>query len=287
MNIIWNAAGDYSFIPNDLLYDETGKAQLFGNYILGAVRRYYDINLLNEFFNELNEDSDADFLKELTWLALENVVYQQGIAERLVLTELRQNYARDYIETHEITQDSDFLVDLKVVHYQLILGNNPPMSETIRDVLQALAFDQSLSTGQILEKMRAVIEQYFQYNPAKYENNWISGLQKTKTNFRIASKKKRRSFRFPFMKKLQRDALDIPEAANSSVVQVTKNFMSSYWRRYRNQKQQDQQNFIRNYYGESLISDSRLKTLESLICTGSHKKIISILRGDWSPIPAT
>ena len=40
-NLIWNAAADYSFEPDFKAYDEDGRADLYWNSIIGAVRKNY------------------------------------------------------------------------------------------------------------------------------------------------------------------------------------------------------------------------------------------------------
>ena len=62
-NIIWNAAFDYSFRPEVKYFDQNGKAELYGNYIIGGAHYYYDFPLLEEFFEKLKQDADADFLR--------------------------------------------------------------------------------------------------------------------------------------------------------------------------------------------------------------------------------
>ena len=37
-NLIWNAARDYTFEPTFKAYDEAGRADLYWNSIIGAVR---------------------------------------------------------------------------------------------------------------------------------------------------------------------------------------------------------------------------------------------------------
>jgi hypothetical protein len=52
-NIIWNASEDYSFQPDFEVYDGNGEANLYWNYIIGAVRKYYEYSRLQGFFVDL------------------------------------------------------------------------------------------------------------------------------------------------------------------------------------------------------------------------------------------
>ena len=41
-NIIWNAAGDYHFVPDYAAYEKDGEPSLYFNCIIGSVNRYYN-----------------------------------------------------------------------------------------------------------------------------------------------------------------------------------------------------------------------------------------------------
>lgn len=50
VNIIWNAARNYTFTPDFKAYDDAGKADLYWNCIIGAVRRHYEYPKLEKYF---------------------------------------------------------------------------------------------------------------------------------------------------------------------------------------------------------------------------------------------
>jgi hypothetical protein len=90
LNIIWNASDDYSINPEFKAYDEKGEADLYWNYIIGAVHKYYDFTLLQSFFNYLKTDSGHEFYEELFWIGLEHCAFNKGKNDRPVLTCLRR-----------------------------------------------------------------------------------------------------------------------------------------------------------------------------------------------------
>ena len=49
-NLIWNAAGDYSFEPDFKAYDEEGRADLYWNSIIGAARKNYGAEVIDGLF---------------------------------------------------------------------------------------------------------------------------------------------------------------------------------------------------------------------------------------------
>ena len=270
-NIIWNAAFDYSFRPEVKYFDQNAKAELYGNYIIGGVHYYYDFPLLEEFFEKLKQDADADFLRGLTWLGLENSTFLKGRKDRPVLEELRRNFANTILENYSVTADSDILDDLKVAHFQRVLGKQPVMSETVANVLDQLEFDESLTTEQIIEKLNAVILNYFQFQKAEYEKNRLAFLQKNKTVYQWNETNRKRFLRIPFLRNPKNEPLEFPLATNSDRVPVRKNILTSYWRKYRNANEINQEKYIREYYGKPVLSDSEVKILEKKLCTGAHK----------------
>ena len=75
VNIIWNSAGDYSFTPDFKAYDADGRAELYFNSIIGAVRKHFNYAELDKLFRGVSKYEESDVYESLLWLALENAVY--------------------------------------------------------------------------------------------------------------------------------------------------------------------------------------------------------------------
>lgn len=90
LNIIWNASDDYSIEPQFKAYDEKGQADIYWNYIIGAVHKYYDYTLLRAFFNYLKTDSQHEFYEKLFWLGLEKCAFDKGKKRKTGLTQLKK-----------------------------------------------------------------------------------------------------------------------------------------------------------------------------------------------------
>ena len=93
-NLIWNAAADYSFEPDFKAYDEDGRADLYWNSIIGAVRKNYGAETIEGLFESLHGCSKEQLFEQLLWLGLENAVYQREAPRRPALPSLRRSYAR-------------------------------------------------------------------------------------------------------------------------------------------------------------------------------------------------
>lgn len=66
LNIIWNASDDYSIEPQFKAYDKNGEADIYWNYIIGAVHKYYDYTLLRGFFIFLKQTESMNFMKNFS-----------------------------------------------------------------------------------------------------------------------------------------------------------------------------------------------------------------------------
>ena len=60
INIIWNAARDYSFSPDFKAYDADGRAELYWNCIIGALRRHYEYPKLAKVFASFAQYEESD-----------------------------------------------------------------------------------------------------------------------------------------------------------------------------------------------------------------------------------
>ena len=100
INIIWNAARDYSFSPDFKAYDSDGRAELYWNCIIGAVRRHYEYAKLAKVFAAFTQYEESDCYEGLLWLGLENCVFLRELPERPALAALRQDYARRFVTAY-------------------------------------------------------------------------------------------------------------------------------------------------------------------------------------------
>ncbi len=274
-NIIWNASDDYSFLPDFEGYDSHGQADLYWNYITGAVRKYYDYAIIQDFFASLKKDPEHAFYENLAWIGLENCVFQKGLKERPVLDSLRNNYSKKVI-SREIAACYYYLIDeINLAHFRKALGEEPGMRDQVSDILGELEFNPSLTTEQIILKLNEIIDSYFALSNPRYGRNLLSAIFSSKNNL---------SFGNPF-RKMRRSKLPSHTARENSAElknsrQKEKN--RSFWRgflEYTNRKSREN---IRNLYGTSILSGSQIQKLESLLCVENHRSChLHVTRGEY------
>ena len=68
INSIWNGARDYGFQPDFKAYDAEGRAELYWNLLIGALRRHYEYPKLQKLFASFSQYEESDTYEGLLWL---------------------------------------------------------------------------------------------------------------------------------------------------------------------------------------------------------------------------
>lgn len=137
-NLIWNAAGEYGFEPDFKAYDEDGHAELYWNSIIGAARKVFGGDTLSSLLSQFDHSADQPLLETLTWIALENAVFQQESPHRPALPALRKQYAQRVLQW-SANAPTDRLMDvLTIAHFQRALGQTPVLRPHDQELLDAL-----------------------------------------------------------------------------------------------------------------------------------------------------
>lgn len=80
-NIIWNAAGDYHFVPDYAAYEKDGEPSLYFNCIIGSVHRYYNYAPIHDMLLRLGRLREANLFRGLVWLGLERCTYEHALTD--------------------------------------------------------------------------------------------------------------------------------------------------------------------------------------------------------------
>ena len=132
-NLIWNAAGDYSFEPDFKAYDQDGRADLYWNSIIGAVRKNFGEALVSSLMESFSGCVEQALYEELAWIALESAAYRREASSRPALPSLRRSYARRVLEL-SAGAPSDRLLDvLETAHFRRALGEDPVLRPRDRE----------------------------------------------------------------------------------------------------------------------------------------------------------
>ena len=162
-NLIWNAAGDYSLHPGARAYDAGGHADVYMNSIVGAVYKYYDFDVIQKLLDGMENAPHGETYQDLFWTGLENCAYLRAAEDRPALRLLRLGYARGILRQAEGKNAMDFSLPdrIKLEHYSRALGEGHRLIAREERLLSQLEFPPELTSAEIVERMRAILAEYF------------------------------------------------------------------------------------------------------------------------------
>jgi len=259
-NIIWNAAGDYSFRPDFRAYDAQGRAELYWNCIIGAVRRQYEYPKLEKLFASLADYEDADVYEGLLWLGLENAAYHRELAGRPVLRSLRREYAARYTALFPASGLDDYrlLECLSCAHYLRALGKEPRLSRYDIGLLDELEFPPELDTDEIVERSRRLFERWFRIRAEerRRERRPFALLPRRKKADKRA--RRYRPFGAGFADRTSRGG------GGEGGAQEQENLRTTL-------TAEELRAFMTAKYGRALVPPEQVREIERELCTGNHE----------------
>lgn len=260
VNLIWNAAKDYHFAPDFKAFDENGKADIYWNSVIGAVRRHYEYPKLAAMLASFQQYEDSDVYEGLFWLGLENAVYLKELSERPILASLRKDYARRFLETYgALALDDYHLYDcLACAHYMRVLGKEPKLSRYDRRLLDDLEFTPDLDTDELVSRAKELFERWFQILAEEHRKERKLRLLPLMGRHRHQGKMRIRRFGIGFADHPER--IYTPESDRLREEDSPSTSLSAAELRA----------FMAGKYGEAMFQPQRVMELERKICVGNH-----------------
>lgn len=280
-NLIWNAAGDYHFEPDFKAYDDEGRADLYWNSIIGAVRKNYGPETIDALFAAFHGCRDEALYEQLVWLGLENAVYQRESPRRLVLPALRRRYARWVVDQCAGIGDGELLPRLEEAHFRRALGEDPAMTKEDRKLLDSLEFSGELDGPELSQAALDFLHDHFGFVPGKTQTEEAEALRKHRPWFLFGRSRALdglpavRTFGFGYGEHLVAGQGGGPNAEPVQRRLTDRNLA---------QTEEALRNYMRDYFGAPLLSEGERQTLEQSLCTGEHKNChLYYTQGDDEP----
>lgn len=280
-NLIWNAAGDYHFEPDFKAYDDEGRADLYWNSIIGAVRKNYGPETIDALFAAFHGCRDEALYEQLVWLGLENAVYQRESPRRLALPALRRRYARWVLSQCAGIGDGELLPRLEEAHFRRALGEDPAMTKEDRKLLDSLEFSGELDGPELSQAALDFLHDYFGFVPGKTQAEEAEALRKHRPWFLFGRSRALdglpavRTFGFGYGEHLVAGQGGGPNAEPVQRRLTDRNLA---------QTEEALRNYMRDYFGAPLLSEGERRTLEQSLCTGEHKNChLYYTQGDDEP----
>lgn len=269
VNIIWNISRDYSVNPEFKAFDEDGSADLYLNYIIGAVRKYYDYSMLERFFSSLKGDRNYDLYKDLLWLGLENCAYERGKAERPATKAMRHSYSQKILDS-SVMRGNDIFNRIQTAHFQRVLGQEPILKDKEMKLLNSLEFDRSMSTEQIVDRMNEIFRSYFKSLPSGKKRDDMKKASKAKA-VNLGNKGSGHYFGLPFARRADVGNAEYSGKISGEESKNQRNEHSFRWLVSAEHKEAKLKEYMESYFGASIYGEKRTKDLEQLLCNGNHK----------------
>ncbi|HBC30058.1 MAG TPA: hypothetical protein DC024_02265 [Clostridiales bacterium] len=256
-NIIWSVSKNYSITPDVTAYDEWGKAELYWNYIIGSVYKYFDYNLLSEYFDTLRYDRDYIFYQKIMMLGLEGCIFEKDSKNRPVLAGLRFDYGKKAYENRE---EAEVFDKIQAAYFSRVIGYDMKVEDNVNSLLDELNFDINFNTEQVINKMNQIINKYFE---PEYNNEFY--IKKIKDNklLRFIGRK------HPSIKRSIKGSTLTLKDTDEGKAGAGK--IASAWIKFKERSDNKGREFIKDYFGISTISESNTKELEKILCDEAHE----------------
>lgn len=256
-NLIWNAAQDYDFEPDFKAFDEAGQADLYWNSIIGAVRKNYDAQAIEELFSALHGSENEVLYEQLIWLGLEYAVYQREAALRPALPALRRNYAKRVIAS---VQGANLLEILEEAHFRRALGENPTMTPWDRKILDALEFSCDWDTEMLCSHALQLLKDAFGFVPGQGKQIKKRGLFPSRQKDKANEPSGIRKFGLGYSEHVSSDNISQTGPARRVITDTSAEKTEAILKKH-----------ISAYFGEPLYDERTTAELERKLCVDSHK----------------
>jgi len=258
-NLIWNAAQDYDFEPDFKAFDEDGKADLYWNSIIGAVRKKYDTAVIEKLFSSLQGSENELLYEQLIWLGLEHAVYPLEASLRPAMPALRRNYAERILAR---VQRANLLEILEEAYFRRVLGEDPTMTPWNRKLLDALEFSEDWDSETLSDHALQLLKDNFDFTPVDGQGKRIKkpGLFPSRRKDSGKESSGVRKFGLGYSEHVCADRNDQAGPARRIITDTSAEKTEQILKKH-----------ISAYFGEPLYDERTTAELERKLCVDSHQ----------------
>lgn len=264
LNIVWDVSWDYHFDPDFVAYGENGVLDLYLNAVVGLTRKYYDVKLIHQMFEEMEDSALVDTFTDLFWLGLEYCTYAREIPVRPVLKYLREQHARAYFDGTKLDKQG-VAHEMQAARWHEVLGEKRDLHDPwAKGLYEGLCFDPSWTTQQLCDHFKKLTKKYFVSHFLVRES-----LEKVIISKGLGdlidwllphiSRKQESVFNFLYSKKQALDILSGKKAHNSLMDIIT------------GQTQVENYQYIVDCFGASIYPPQKMLDIEQAWCSGPHR----------------
>lgn len=262
-NMVWTAAERYDFDPLFLFFYQDGTPDFYMNSITGYVYKWMDRQVFLKLFDATEGAEHQEMYDGLIWLGLESWIYKREAVARPVLSEHRLVHAEEFFSHDKdssmqqwLSRDS-LVYMLQCARWRTVLGKSDGLlSKRDRELFHELDFDGTLSSAEVLEKLKDIFNRYLPF---------FMRFRKIPDAFRV---KKIFSRLLPVRMERMELSLSGEEASAKEPGAGRRPSRTSDIRRRQNEA--EIRAYMEETFGRSLYSDAENNRLEQLLCTDKH-----------------
>lgn len=281
-NLVWGAAGSYSFEPMYLAFEPDGQASLYLNLVIGLVYKWMEPEKIRSLLASVPQEEE-ELYAGIVWIGLEQTVYRKECASRPVLAELRRTYAKENLKRAHSFAELPLIERLRMGRCAQILQEDEekdvsPEAEwkpeaREQSMLEEISRMEGMTTDEIVIQMQKFWKYWLGWQPGRHKHVRPHLLQKVLPAFR--------SFGRVHASFVRADGRDEGEERKQTECQKTRRrelflFQISHYDREETARQ-----YMEACFGKSLYAPEEQKKIESQLCTGNHKGLHLLFTGGY------
>ncbi len=270
LNLIWASAGEYGFDPLFMAFGTDKQPDFYMNCIVGLVHKWYGDAMPRRLFSSWSRDRRQAALDDLSWLALENAVYERELPHRPVLEELRQQHAeRFFAQEHQLSRQewmskNQMVYTLQTARWREVLGKKIQSSMTPweRGLHKALKCSGTLDAQGLEDEIRAIMKKYLQFD----------GVVQEKKPLRLHFDEKWAGLLTKLMptELVRTDELTIGRSTDGGDGMLVQAATGARMKILSKENKETDGQYIERCFGRSLFAPRQLALIEQDHCTGNH-----------------
>lgn len=252
-NLIWDTSEDYSFTPIFIGNDIGSNPSFYFNMVIGLSYKYFGKENLEDLFKVWENTKYQERYDSLSWLGLENYVFNKESLKRKNLSYLRDDYARDFFDDkNDLNRRNLSYKDIKVYmlmskHMANISGINfTGLRKSEEDLLKDLYKINDKKS--LKEQFYIIFSKYFDFK---------EDLKSHKSKFSLFINHFDYKSPHSFERSIKPSTFKLDYDINKF-----KNPISFYKFKRKEKKKEE----IEDLFGKSIFDDNKLNILQNLIC---------------------
>lgn len=256
-NQIYNGAKSYNFKPPLVGFDLSGNPDFYTNLIIGLSIKYFGKDTIDNLFSLWEDNKNRDSLDLFAIYLLEDICYKKEYLNRPHITNLRCNYAREFLQDKNDLRRRNLALK-ENLYYSLVmkrssdlLGIKYKLSEKENQIYNNFSLDSSTNSRNLSSKILYLFRKYLNFSEKK---KYISPLNIGFSLFNLKG----------FYQLERSNKADIFKNKNAS----TNNFIENFVAQLRNSKRED----IIRTFGKPLFSLETELLINEICAVDKHKK---------------